>query len=221
MAPRFDGGRDVAGRLARRRFLAGTAGVLVALAGCTESDDGGDGAVPSTEAGRGTPTGGTRANGGTAAPGATTEQSTADGTGTPHNGGTTVNETTEGDGDLDLREANVVEVAFDRENGSVRFDVTLYHDDDGEAEYANWWQVETLDGDRLGRRELLHAHSTAPFTRSETIGIPDGVTCVVIRGHDQIHGYGGQAALVNLESGKTILVRQGAERRSFDASACP
>jgi hypothetical protein len=132
-----------------------------------------------------------------------------------------VNETTEGDEGLDLREANVVEVAFDRGDGTVRFDVTLYHDDDGEAEYANWWQVETLDGDRLGRRELLHAHSTAPFTRSETIEIPDGVTCVVIRGHDQIHGYGGQTALVNLESGKTILVRQGAERRSFDASACP
>ncbi len=28
------------------------------------------------------------------------------------------------------------------------------------------------DGRRLGRRDLLHAHSTAPFTRSATITIP-------------------------------------------------
>lgn len=222
MAPRFDGGRRVTDRPGRRGFLAGTAGILVALAGCTESDDGGDGTDPSTEADQGTPTGGTRANGETAAPGATTDGSTtSDGKGTPSRGGTTVNETTEGDDDLDLREANVVEVAFDRGDGTVRFDVTLYHDDDGEAEYANWWQVETLDGDRLGRRELLHAHSTAPFTRSETIDVPDGVTCVVVRGHDQIHEYGGQAAIVNLESGETNLVRQGSERQSFDASDCP
>ncbi|MEF8853286.1 MAG: hypothetical protein V5A28_12860, partial [Haloarculaceae archaeon] len=67
--------------------------------------------------------------------------------------------------DLDLREANVVGVAFAGGDGTYDFDVTLYHDDDGEDGYANWWQVESLDGAQLGRRTLLHAHSTDPFTR--------------------------------------------------------
>ncbi len=47
---------------------------------------------------------------------------------------------------LDLREANVTEVAIeDQGDGAYRFDVTLYHDDEGEDGYANWWQGETLD----------------------------------------------------------------------------
>jgi len=125
------------------------------------------------------------------------------------------------DGDIDLREANVIGVEFDRRNGGYRFDVTLYHDDNGEGGYADWWQVETLDGEQLGRRELLHPHSTNPFTRSETIEIPDDRTCVVVRGHDQTHGYGGQAMLVNLDTGATKAIRQGRDQRSFDEEECP
>ena len=123
--------------------------------------------------------------------------------------------------ELDLREANVVGVEWDDDSGEVRFDVTLYHDDDGEEGYADWWQVETVDGEQLGRRELLHAHSTAPFTRSETIEVPADVPCVVVRGHDQTHGYGGQAMLVNLQSGETKAVDQGPEKQSFSAADCP
>lgn len=123
--------------------------------------------------------------------------------------------------DLDLREANVVEVSLDEENGTYTFDVTLYHDDDGEDGYANWWQLEQLDGTRLGRRELSHAHSEQPFTRSETIEIPEDVTCVVVRGHDQTHGYGGVAALFDLESKARRLFDQGSTKRSFDDSDCP
>ena len=122
---------------------------------------------------------------------------------------------------LDLREANVTDVAVEATgDGEVRFDVTLYHDDDGEDGYANWWQVETLDGERLGRRELLHAHSTAPFTRSETITVPAAVDCVVVRGHDQTHGYGGRAMLVAVGSGSTRLVDQGPEPRSMADETC-
>jgi hypothetical protein len=124
-------------------------------------------------------------------------------------------DTTSTDDELDLREANVVDVSLSPSGGSYRFDVTLYHDDDGEDGYADWWQVETLDGERLGRRTLLHAHSTAPFTRSETISIPDGTTHVVVRGHDQTHGYGGQAMVVNVDTGETETVRQGPEPRDF------
>ncbi|MFW6384911.1 MAG: hypothetical protein ACOCY7_02115, partial [Halodesulfurarchaeum sp.] len=122
---------------------------------------------------------------------------------------------------LDLEEANVVDVSFERQNETYTFDVTLHHDDDGEDGYANWWQVEQLDGTRLGRRDLLHAHSTQPFTRAETIDIPADVTCVVVRGHDQTHEYGGLAIIVDLVSGETRTIEQGPDARSFDESDCP
>jgi len=122
---------------------------------------------------------------------------------------------------LDLREANVVAVETHRRDDAYRFDVTLHHDDDGEDGYANWWQVETLDGERLGRRDLRHAHGTREFTRSATVAIPDGITCVVVRGHDRSHGYGGQAMLVNVETGTTTAVRGGSERASTTEDDCP
>jgi len=123
---------------------------------------------------------------------------------------------------LDLGEANVTAVGVEpASGGAYRFSVTLYHDDDGEDGYANWWQVESLGGERLGRRELLHPHSTEPFTRSETVEVPDGPDCVVVRGHDQTHGYGGRAMLVNPGTGATRALDQGPERRSADERACP
>jgi len=130
-----------------------------------------------------------------------------------------VEEATEG---LDRREANATEVAItDEGGGEYVFDVTLYHDDDGEDGYANWWQVERLDGQRLGRRELLHAHSTEPFTRSETVAVPEESPCVVVRGHDQTHGYGGQAMVVAVPGGGTRTVKQGRERQDVTESDCP
>jgi len=69
--------------------------------------------------------------------------------------------------------------------------------------------------------ELLHAHATEPFTRSETITVPDGVDCVVVRGHDQTHGYGGQAMLVAVPDGETATATQGSEWQSFAESDCP
>jgi hypothetical protein len=128
---------------------------------------------------------------------------------------------TAGTADLDLREANVVDVAIEREGASVSFDVTLHHDDDGEPGYANWWQVETVDGQRLGRRELAHAHSNQPFTRSGTFEIRADVSCVIVRGHDQTHGYGGQVMVVSLETGATRAVSQGSDRQSIGDSECP
>jgi hypothetical protein len=126
------------------------------------------------------------------------------------------------DSELDLREANVTAVEIEDVGGTdYRFDVTLYHDDDGEDGYADWWQVATLDGERLGRRELSHAHSTEPFTRSDTVSVPDGVSCVVVRGHDQTHGYGGQAMAVSVSDGQTTTIQQGADRQAVDESDCP
>jgi U3 small nucleolar RNA-associated protein 14 len=126
------------------------------------------------------------------------------------------------DSELDLREANVVSVVVDDSDGASTFTVGLHHDDAGEDGYANWWQVETLDGTQLGRRDLLHAHeNNQPFERSETIEIPDDVTCVVVRGHDQTHGYGGRAVVVNLDSGGQNAIQQRSERQTVSESDCP
>jgi len=124
--------------------------------------------------------------------------------------------------ELDLREANVVSVVVDNSGEATDFIVELHHDDAGEDGYADWWQVETLDGTQLGRRDLLHAHENEqPFERSETIEIPDDVTCVVVRGHDQTHGYGGRAVVVNLASGGQNAIQQGSERQAVSESDCP
>jgi hypothetical protein len=185
----------------RRAVLGTVPAFLVALAGCSGGGDGSGGTTDST-----TDEGSADDGGGAT----TSEPPTGSPTTTPT--GSQGDTTAEGNGELDLREANVTGVEFERSNGSYRFSVTLYHDDDGEDGYANWWQVETTGGDRLGRRELLHSHGTREFTRSATIEVPSGVTTVVVRGHDQTHGYGGQAALVDLESESVEFVRQGPQR---------
>ena len=123
--------------------------------------------------------------------------------------------------ELDLSEANVVGVEFEERDGAQQFDVTLHHDDDGEDGYANWWQVETLDGTQLGRRELTHPHDEQPFERSKTIEIPDNVTCIVVRGHDQTHDYGGRAVVVNLDSGEQNTIRQGSAQHALSEDDCP
>ena len=108
--------------------------------------------------------------------------------------------------DLDLREANVLAVEFSPvESGQLKFDVTLLHDDDGEApSYADKWIVEDLNGVVLGERILTHSHGTVAFTRSSIISIPDDIEVVLVRGHDQEHGHGGQSMRVDLRTGNTI-----------------
>lgn len=182
-----------------RRSLLAAVGSVVGLSGCMgfQIEDGSEtGGDPTT----------------TDTPADTPTDTSADAT-------TTSEESTS---DLDLREANVLEVVTEPRDGrTVTFDVTLLHDDEGEDGYADWWQVETLDGTKLGRRTLAHAHGTQPFTRSADVEVPADVTCVVVRGHDQTHGYGGQTILVDLESGATETDEQGPEPRTFGEEDCP
>jgi hypothetical protein len=78
-------------------------------------------------------------------------------------------------------------------DGTYRFSVTLRHDDTGWEHYADRWQVLAPDGSLLGERVLLHPHvEEQPFTRSLAgVAIPPGVSEVVIRGGDLVHGFGG------------------------------
>jgi hypothetical protein len=117
------------------------------------------------------------------------------------------------DQELDLREANVLEVAFERiDEDSYLFEVTLIHDDEGEApNFADSWHVEDLSGKVLGTRVLLHAHGSQPFARSENIDIPPDITTVVVRGHDMLHGHGGQSMRVDLSTGELEAFLEGAD----------
>lgn len=76
--------------------------------------------------------------------------------------------------------------------GSYRFSATVRHGDTGWEHYADKFQIETPDGQVLGTRVLLHPHENEqPFTRSLSgVKIPPGVTEVVVRAHDKVHGWG-------------------------------
>jgi hypothetical protein len=98
-------------------------------------------------------------------------------------------------------EADVLDVAFSCDHDSVcRFDVTVRHDDDGWDHYANRWEVLSPDGEILATRVLAHPHDDEqPFTRSLTdVRLPAGLSGVLVRAHDSVHGYGGVEVVVGL-----------------------
>lgn len=118
--------------------------------------------------------------------------------------------------ELDLREANVTEVSFVQiDPMTYRFNITLYHDDDGEEGYANFWVIETLNRTELGKRILTHPHGTQEFSRSGSIIIPENIDIVVVRGYDQTHGFGGQAIIINIRTGDLEVINQGSEPMDF------
>ncbi|ELY97375.1 MULTISPECIES: hypothetical protein [Natrialbaceae] len=51
--------------------------------------------------------------------------------------------------------------------------------------------------------------------------MPDDVSCVIVHGYDEIHGYGGRAMLVALQSGETRVADQGSFACSFGERDCP
>ena len=98
-------------------------------------------------------------------------------------------------------EADVLEVSATRMGDRTwRFDVTVQHEDAGWAHFADAWEVLAADGTVLATRTLLHPHTEEqPFTRSLTgVSIPDGMTKVIVRAHERVHGHGGKEAMVEL-----------------------
>jgi hypothetical protein len=86
----------------------------------------------------------------------------------------------------------VLEVHVAWSGAAWRFDVTVAHDDSGWEHYVDGWEVTTPDGTRLGYRELRHPHELEqPFTRSlDVVSVSVSVTSVLIRAHDNRHGWG-------------------------------
>lgn len=97
-------------------------------------------------------------------------------------------------------EADVVGVEVSAQGGTYRFDVTVRHADEGWDHYADKWEIVGEDGTVYGERVLAHPHENEqPFTRSQSgIVIPEGVSEVVVRAHDKVHGFGGEQMQVKL-----------------------
>jgi hypothetical protein len=178
--------------LDRRRLLtAGGATTATLLAGCAGLvPDGGAGPDDGSEGGTATPDGGGGGGGGG-------NESTS----TPTAAGTPTGET------------DVAGLVPKADGDQYEFIVTLAVP--AGAGGADWWQVETLDGEQLGRREFDSPRSDTQFTTSKTVGVEDE-SAVVVRGHHAEAGYGGQVILLDMESGSIDVARQGAERESFE-----
>jgi len=94
----------------------------------------------------------------------------------------------------------IAAVRADRHGDGWRFDVTLRHPDTGWDHYADGWEVLSLDGTRLGYRELVHPHvDEQPFTRSlGSVAIPSGVSQVMIRARCTVDGWAEDTVTVDL-----------------------
>lgn len=84
---------------------------------------------------------------------------------------------------------------------SCAFAVTVRHADTGWDHYADAWEVLSVDGELLATRVLAHPHvHEQPFTRSlPAVSIPPGITEVVVRARDSLHGYGGREVRIELD----------------------
>lgn len=96
---------------------------------------------------------------------------------------------------------DVTKVDVSGSRGSLSFAVTMTSPYDTAERYADSMRVRSVDGDKVyGERKLDHDHATEqPFTRSiDDVKIPDGVTEVVVEGHDQVSGWGGMTQTVSI-----------------------
>lgn len=100
-------------------------------------------------------------------------------------------------------EADVLRVNVERAKDAAQtydFNVTVRHDDQGWAHYADRWQIVGPEGTVLATRVLQHPHvDEQPFTRSLAgVKIPDSVHRVTVRARDSKHGFGGKEESVEL-----------------------
>lgn len=96
--------------------------------------------------------------------------------------------------------ADVEGVEVSKDGNGYRFSVTVRHADEGWEHYADKWEVIGQDGVIYGERVLLHPHvDEQPFTRSQSsISVPEGVSEVIVRARDKLHGWGGAEMTVRL-----------------------
>ena len=102
---------------------------------------------------------------------------------------------------LHAGEADVIDATATRSAGnSWRIDATVRHADTGWDHYADAFEILAPDGTILATRVLHHPHvNEQPFTRSQTVTVPEGVSELTIRAVDSVHGRGGLAFTVTLD----------------------
>ena len=88
--------------------------------------------------------------------------------------------------------AVVKDVKVSGNENAYSFAVTLASPDKGCEQYANWWEVISVDGNTLIYRRILgHSHvNEQPFTRSGGAVVITANTEVIIRAHMYPAGYG-------------------------------
>ncbi len=87
--------------------------------------------------------------------------------------------------------AAVIEVEVQGNAQAYTFLARVESPDTGCDQYADWWEVLTLDGALLYRRVLLHSHvNEQPFTRSGGPVAIDSDQEVYVRAHMNNKGYG-------------------------------
>lgn len=118
----------------------------------------------------------------------------------PQSDGTVDSQDTDGSSDTRLdvpsssaSSADVERVSVSGGPGAYSFSVTIKSPDTGCAQYADWWEVLTPQGELLYRRILAHSHvDEQPFARS---GGPVDIQAdqtVWVRAHMNTSGYGTQ-----------------------------
>jgi len=85
-------------------------------------------------------------------------------------------------------------------DGSYDFAVTISSPYDTPERYADGWHLLTPEGQELAAHRLTHDHQgEQPFTRTQSaVHIPAGINRVLVEGHDQRSGYGGEKVAVAL-----------------------
>lgn len=201
------------GTTGRRSLLAGVGAVGASLlAGCSSLGGGPSGdSSTTTEAGDGS--GGTGGSDGSGGSGGSEDGNGGSGGG---DGSGTSETTTEVTPDPDA-EAHVVGVnGLENDGRSYTFPVILQVSEGGRSTRVDYWTVETLGGEQLGKFQVGKDVAGPRFQSTGTVDLPEGVSRVVLRAHHVKNGFGGSALLVKLgDDVQFDLVQQGDEKQSF------
>lgn len=88
-------------------------------------------------------------------------------------------------------QAQVVSVNVNGSSQNYTFSVGVASPDTGCEQYADWWEVVTIDGNLVYRRILAHSHVTEqPFVRLGGVVAVSENQQLIVRAHMNTLGYG-------------------------------